>query len=184
MQVIPSPLEGVRLVVPAIKLDARGAFFEAWHATRYKEAGLPSSWAQCNVSHSNKGVLRGLHLQHPLSQAKLVTVLAGKIFDVAVDVRRGSATFAKWFGTELSGENGHQLFIPDGFAHGFQVLSDFAVVMYFTTTVYEPSSEMVISWNDPRIGITWPEPPRMLSDKDRAAPRLDEVTDRLPAGTL
>ena len=184
MQVIPSPLEGVRVVVPSVKHDARGSFFEAWHAGRYEHAGLPSSWAQCNVSHSNRGVLRGLHLQHPPSQAKLVTVLAGKIFDVAVDVRRGSSTFARWFGTELSAENGHQLFIPAGFAHGFLVLSEFAVVMYFTTTVYEPASDMVISWNDPQIRITWPEAPRMLSDKDRAAPRLAEITDRLPVGTF
>jgi dTDP-4-dehydrorhamnose 3,5-epimerase len=183
MQVIPSPLEGVRIVVPAVKHDARGSFFEAWHAGHYREAGLPSSWAQCNISQSNRGVLRGLHLQHPLSQAKLVTVLAGKIFDVAVDVRRGSPAYTKWFATELSGENGHQLFIPDGFAHGFLVLSDFAVVMYFTTTEYEPSSEMVIHWDDPRIRITWPEAPRTLSDRDRAAPRLDELLDRLPVLT-
>jgi dTDP-4-dehydrorhamnose 3,5-epimerase len=163
-----------------VKHDARGSFFEAWHAGHYREAGLPSSWAQCNVSHSNHGVLRGLHLQYPLSQSKLVTVLAGRVFDVAVDVRRGSYSYGKWFGTDLSGENGHQLFVPDGFAHGFLVLSEFAVVMYFTTTVYEPSSEMIIAWNDPRIRIDWPEQPRILSDKDRAAPRLDELTDRLP----
>ncbi|HKP29880.1 MAG TPA: dTDP-4-dehydrorhamnose 3,5-epimerase [Gemmatimonadales bacterium] len=184
MQVIPSPLEGVRVVVPSVKHDARGSFFEAWHAGHYREAGLPSSWAQCNVSHSNRGVLRGLHLQHPLAQAKLVTVLAGKVFDVAVDVRRGAYSYGKWFGTELSGENGHQLFIPDGFAHGFLVLSDFAVVMYFTTTIYEPSSEMVINWNDPRIRVTWPEKPSILSDRDRTAPGLDEVTDRLPIGSF
>ena len=184
MQVIPSPLEGVRVVVPAVKQDARGSFFEAWHASRYREAGLPGFWAQCNVSHSSRGVLRGLHLQHPIAQSKLITVLAGKIFDVAVDVRRGSYDYGKWFATELSAENGHQLFIPDGFAHGFLVLSEFAVVMYFTTTVYEPSSEMVINWNDPRIRITWPEAPRILSDKDRAAPRLDDLTDRLPIGSF
>lgn len=184
MQVIPSPLAGVQIVVPAVQHDARGAFFEAWHARKYHEAGLPSAWAQCNVSHSARGVLRGLHLQHPVAQAKLITVLAGRVFDVAVDVRRGSPTFARWFGTELSGENGRQLFVPDGFAHGFLVLSDFAVVMYLATSVYEPSSELTINWNDPKIRVTWPEPPKILSDRDRAAPRLDEVTDRLPLGTF
>lgn len=184
MQVIPSPLEGVRILVPAVQRDARGSFFEAWHATRFRDLGLPRSWAQCNVSHSTRGVLRGLHLQHPIAQSKLITVLAGRIFDVAVDVRRGSPTFAQWFGTELSGENGHQLFIPDGFAHGFLVLSSFAAVMYFTSSVYEPSSELVIHWNDPTIRIAWPEPPQVLSDRDRAAPRLEELADRLPIGSL
>lgn len=183
MQVIASSLDGVRVIVPAMRHDARGVFFEAWHATRYREVGLPGSWAQCNVSHSNQGVLRGLHLQHPLAQAKLVTVLAGRIFDVAVDVRRGSSTYAQWFGTELSGENGHQLFVPDGFAHGFLVLSPFAVVMYLTTSVYEPSSELVIHWNDPTIRVQWPEPPKILADRDRAAPRLAELADRLPVVT-
>ena len=156
MQVIPSPLEGVRVVVPSVKHDARGSFFEAWHAGHYKEAGLPSSWAQCNVSHSNRGVLRGLHLQHPLAQAKLVMVLAGKIFDVAVDVRRGSYSYGKWFATELSGENGHQLFIPDGFAHGFLVLSGSADFLYKTTDYYHPEADHCIRWDDPDLAIAWP----------------------------
>lgn len=183
MQVIESALDGVRIVEPAVRADARGTFLEFWQRSRYAEAGLPSDWVQCNVSRSRQGVLRGLHLQHPLGQAKLVMAVTGRVFDVAVDVRRGSASFGRWLGAELSEENGQQLFIPEGFAHGYLVLSEEAVIVYQTTRIHEPSSEIVIRWNDPLIAVRWPEPPRLLSDRDRAAPRLDEVIDRLPLRT-
>lgn len=180
MKVVPTPLEGVVVVQPDVRADGRGAFFEAWHAARYPDNGLPGSFAQCNVSRSIRATLRGLHLQHPNDQGKLVTVMQGAIYDVAADVRRGSPTFGRWFGVELTAEGGRQLYIPPGFAHGFLALTDDAVLMYLTTAVYVPGSEVVIRWDDPTLGIAWPIPPLHFSPRDQAAPVLSDLADRLP----
>ncbi len=179
MRVIPTPLEGVVVVEPDVRADARGAFFEAWHAPRYAEAGLAGRFIQCNMSRSARGVLRGLHLQHPKGQAKLVTVVEGAVFDVAVDVRRGSPTFARWFGVELTAASGRQLYVPEGFAHGFLALAE-SVLVYLATEVYAPEAELVIRWDDPEIAVAWPAAPAGLSPRDGSAPLLGDVLDRLP----
>ena len=183
MRVTPTPLDGLMVVHPDLRSDSRGAFFEAWHGPRYSDAGLPAEFVQCNVSRSARGVLRGLHLQHPHGQEKLVTVLRGAIYDVAVDVRLGSPGFARWFGIDLTAENGQQLYIPAGFAHGFLSLADDTIVMYLASAVYEPTAEVVMRWDDPKLGIAWPIPPRDSSPRDASAPLLDEVGDRLPPFT-
>ena len=162
----------VLLLQPRVFTDARGRFLETWHDERYAAAGLPPAFVQDNVSVSPKGVLRGLHFQHPNAQGKLVTVLAGSVFDVAVDVRRGSTTFGRWVGCTLSGESGHQLWIPPGFAHGFLVTSDEAVFAYKCTARYSAADERSIRWDDDAIGIRWPAAAPILSDKDAAAPLL------------
>jgi len=176
MNVLPTELPGVLLVEPKVHGDARGFFFEAYHQRRYADAGIPGPFVQDNVSRSTRGILRGLHYQHPRGQGKLVWVLAGSVFDVAVDVRRGSPTFGKWVGVELSDQNRRQLWIPAGFAHGFCVTSESADFAYKCTDFYAPEHEQTILWNDPRIGIRWPlEQPR-LSAKDAAGKRLGEQT--------
>ena len=179
MRVTATELPGVLLIVPRVFEDARGAFFESFHADRYEAAGIAGPFVQDNVSRSRRGVLRGLHFQHPHGQRKLVSVIAGEVFDVAVDVRAGSPTFGRWTGHVLSAQNGRQLFIPDGFAHGFLTLSEEAVFAYKCSEYWRPEAERVLRWNDPRIGIEWPgfdagHEPR-LSERDRAAVSLDRV---------
>lgn len=137
-------------------------------------------FVQDNLSYSKRGTLRGLHVQEPDAQAKLVTVLEGEVFDVAVDVRRGSPTFGKWVGITLSGSDMRQLFIPEGFAHGFQVISEVARFHYKTTTPYRVEAEIAIAWNSPEIGIAWPVPDPVLSSRDARAPNLAAVIERLP----
>lgn len=181
MKVRETPLPGVLMVEPEVFGDGRGLFFETYRAQRYAEAGIPASFVQDNVSLSERGVLRGLHLQNPNPQGKLIYVLEGEVFDVAVDVRVGSPTFARWTGTVLSGENKLQLYIPEGFAHGFCVLSETALFAYKCTDVYTPASELSIIWNDPAIGIEWPVDGPLLSPRDAAAPRLGDIDPgRLP----
>lgn len=182
MNVSPTDLPEVLVVEPRVSGDARGYFFEAWHAGRYAEHGIDDAFVQDNVSYSARGVLRGLHLQHPHDQAKLVSVLRGRIFDVAVDVRRGSPRFARWVGVELSAENRHQLYVPRGFAHGFLVLSDDALVSYKVSADWHPDAELAIRWDDPAIGIAWPlERAPTLSARDAAATALAAVApERLP----
>lgn len=174
---IAEPLEipGLVLLRPRVARDARGHFLETWRADRYAAAGIPSSFAQDNVSVSRQGVLRGLHFQHPNSQGKLVTTLAGTIFDVAVDVRRGSPTFGRWVGCELSAETGHQLWIPPGFAHGFSVTAGDAIVAYKCTEHYAPADERSVRWNDPAIAIRWPIDEPILSPKDADASLLSGI---------
>ena len=172
-------LPGVLLIKPRHFRDARGQFLETWHDERYAAAGLPGPFVQDNVSVSLHGVLRGLHFQHPKSQGKLVTVLAGSVFDVAVDVRRGSPAHGRWIGHELTAESGHQLWIPPGFAHGFLVTSSEAVFSYKCTAYYSPSDERCVRWNDPAIGIRWPSDAPVLSDKDGVAPLLRECAPEL-----
>jgi dTDP-4-dehydrorhamnose 3,5-epimerase len=172
--VIETALQGVRIVEPRVFRDERGAFAESWRADRYREAGLETRFVQDNVSFSRAGVLRGLHYQHPSDQAKLVTALTGRILDIAVDVRRGSPTFGRWVGVELSGDSLRQLFIPEGFAHGFFALED-ALVSYKCSRVYTPEHERSIRWDDPELAIEWPAEAPFLSPKDAAAPLLAEL---------
>ncbi len=181
MKVRETALPGVLVVEPQVFGDARGFFFETYRAQRYAEAGIPASFVQDNASLSERGVLRGLHLQNPNPQGKLIYVLQGEMFDVAVDVRVGSPTFARWTGTVLSGENKLQFYVPEGFAHGICVLSETALIAYKCTDVYTPASELSILWNDPAIGIEWPVDGPLLSPKDAAAPRLGDIDPgRLP----
>jgi dTDP-4-dehydrorhamnose 3,5-epimerase len=161
---------------PKVFGDARGFFFEAYNERAFGEMGLPTRFAQDNQSGSRKGVLRGLHYQMKQPQGKLVRVLQGEIFDVAVDMRRGSAQFGKWFGVRLSAENRKMLWIPAGFAHGFLVTSEFAEVAYKATDLYAPEHERSLLWNDPAIGIEWPlEGEPALSAKDAAGVPLAQA---------
>jgi dTDP-4-dehydrorhamnose 3,5-epimerase len=176
MNVERTALPGVAIISPLVRVDARGSFHESWQLARYGDAGLPTRWVQDNISRSRRGVLRGLHFQHPDGQAKLVSALVGEILDVAVDVRHGSATFGRAVSVTLSSDNGRQLYVPSGFAHGFLVLSDEAVVHYKCTEYYRPAQEHVVAWNDPDLGLTWPTAEPILSPKDAAAPRLRQLS--------
>lgn len=174
-------LPGVVLYKPRVFRDDRGFFMETFHASRYREAGLTQEFVQDNYSHSCRGTLRGLHYQLGHAQGKLVSVIWGTIFDVAVDIRRGSPTFGQWVGQTLSDENRYQLYIPKGFAHGFCVISEKADVMYKCTDVYSPADEHGVRWNDPDIGIRWPDVNPILSAKDGELPFLQEAPlDDLP----
>jgi len=172
VKIIQTGLPGVLLVEPALFTDQRGTFLESYRMDRYENDGIGCRFVQDNTSISRQGVLRGLHFQYPHSQAKLITVTSGEIFDVAVDIRRGSPTYLKWVGAILSSENHHQLFIPKGFAHGFVALSQMAVVDYKMDEYYHRESDRVILWNDPAIGIKWPGNGHILSEKDANAPRI------------
>lgn len=182
MQVRPTALPEVLLVEPRVFGDERGYFLETWHGPRYEAAGLPGRFVQDNLSYSARGVLRGLHFQlPPHAQGKLVYALQGEVFDVAVDVRRGSPTFGRWVGAHLSGENKRQLYIPEGFAHGFYVVSEQALFAYKCTDVYDAACERGVLWSDPAIGIQWPNDSPTLSEKDGAAPLLGALApDDLP----
>ncbi|NYZ62271.1 dTDP-4-dehydrorhamnose 3,5-epimerase [Luteimonas deserti] len=181
MKVIETGLPGCVIIDPAVFGDARGFFFETWNAERFGQHGLPTNFVQSNVSSSSRGVLRGLHYQWPRPQGKLVSVLRGEVFDVAVDIRRGSPTFGQWEGVVLSGENKRQFWIPEGFAHGFAVLSDNAVFSYLCTDVYVKEHDAGVRWNDPAIGVDWQVDAPLLSDKDAHAPLLADIAeDRLP----
>jgi dTDP-4-dehydrorhamnose 3,5-epimerase len=170
---MPTPLPGVLLLQAPRFEDERGWFAELWNTERYRTAGLDVSFAQSNVSRTRRGVLRGLHFQHPNGQGKLITVLGGAVYDAVVDVRTGSPTFGRWFGCELSAENRRQLWVPAGFAHGFLALTEDAVVHYNCTAVYDAGSEHVLAWDDADVGIAWPGSPALVSSKDGAAPWLD-----------
>ena len=179
MNVTEAPLAGVKIIEPDRHEDERGWFVELWNEERYRADGLPVTFAQDNVSFSRRGVLRGMHYQTPNEQGKLVCVLAGAVFDAVVDVRRGSPTFGRWYGCGLSRDNGRQLWVPEGFAHGFLVLSEEALVHYNCTVPYHAASDRSLAWNDPEVGIEWPEEPRLVSPKDVAAPTLQHI-DQLP----
>ncbi len=180
MEAILTPLPGVFLLEPRVFRDGRGAFLETWNRDTYRAIGLPDRFAQDNISYSGHGVLRGLHYQHPTAQGKLVTVLQGEVFDVAVDIRVDSPTFGRWWGTTLSGEDLRQLYVPGGFAHGFVVTGESAIFSYKCTAPYAPSEEGSIRWDDPEIGIAWPLASPTLSEKDAVAPNLRD----LPPGRL
>ena len=175
MKVNPTALPGVLLIEPRVFGDDRGFFLETYNRVRFAEHGIFDAFVQDNHSHSMKNVVRGLHFQEPNPQGKLLRVVRGSVFDVAVDIRRGSPTFGKWFGAELSGDNKRQLWVPAGFAHGFWVLEDHTDVEYKCTAMYDPASERSIRFDDPAIGIEWPKGNAILSDKDRAAPFLKDA---------
>lgn len=182
MIVTETTLPGVLLIRPTIFPDDRGYFVEVHNPARWAERPdrLPA-FVQDNQSVSRRGVLRGLHLQHPGGQGKLIHVVEGEIFDVAVDVRRGSPHFGRWVGHTLSSSTHEQLYIPEGFAHGFCVTSERAVVLYKCTDLYQPASERAVRWDDPEIGIEWPVRDPILNAKDAAAPRLRDIpADLLP----
>ncbi len=181
MNVIETKLPGVLIFEPSAFGDERGFFMETWRKERYEAAGITEDFVQDNLSFSSKGVLRGLHYQLPHAQGKLVSVVQGEVFDVAVDIRQGSPTFGQWVGVSLSGENHRQFWVPPGFAHGFCVTSATAYFTYKCTDVYTPAAEGGIPWNDPDIGVDWPLVDVQLSDKDQIAVRLKAVpADRLP----
>lgn len=166
MKIIESHLSGVKLIEPQVFGDERGYFMESWQEQRYLDAGIKERFVQSNVSKSAHGVLRGLHFQNPNPQGKLVYVLSGEVYDVAVDIRRGSPTFGQHHGVILSESNHRQFYVPEGFAHGFCVLSKTATFAYMCTNYYDPSSEASLLWNDPVLGIEWPIDQPQLSAKD------------------
>lgn len=176
MNITQTPLPGVLLIEPKVFGDARGFFFETWNSQRYTEAGLDRVFVQDNVSLSRQGILRGLHFQNPIPQGKLVQVLQGAVYDVAVDIRRGSPTFGQSYGVTLSDENHLQLFVPEGFAHGFCVISETALFSYKCTDFYAPTHEYSLAWNDPDLGIDWPISEPNLSAKDQVGKRLKDFT--------
>lgn len=176
MKITPTRLPDVLLIQPKVFGDERGFFFESWNEREFEQAGIRARFVQDNHSRSGKGVLRGLHYQLRRPQGKLLRVTAGEIFDVAVDIRRGSPTFGRWEGAHLSSESKNMLWIPVGFAHGFLVLSDFAEVIYKTTDFYAPEHERCILWSDPQLGIEWPASGApLLSAKDAAGVRLRDA---------
>ncbi len=182
MKIIRTALEGCVVIEPAVHGDARGFFYESFNAGRFAEHGLPTAFVQANVSRSARGVLRGLHYQWPNPQGKLVSVLEGEVYDVAVDIRRGSPTFGHWAAAVLSAENKRHFWIPEGFAHGFAVLSEHATFTYQCTALYDRAADASIRWDDPALAIDWPIAEPSLSDKDARAPLLADVApDRLPS---
>jgi dTDP-4-dehydrorhamnose 3,5-epimerase len=181
MNILTTDLPGVKIVEPKVFGDARGFFVETWQQRRYAEAGLGGTMVQDNMSRSVGNVLRGLHYQYPQPQGKLVYVIEGEILDVAVDVRRGSPTFGQWVSVTLSAENKRQVFLPEGFAHGFYVVSPSALVAYKCTTPYEPKFDRGVRWDDPQLSIEWPTSTPILSAKDQALPLLRDISpDLLP----
>lgn len=177
MNIVETNLPEVLIVEPEAYGDSRGFLFEAFHADRYAAQGLPTAFVQDNISQSRQRVLRGLHLQNPKGQGKLVSVFYGRVLDVAVDVRLGSPNFGQYVAVELSDENHQQIWIPRGFAHGFLVLSEKAVFSYKCDEFYSPDDQITIRWSDPAIGINWGIDAPSLSPRDATAPLLSEVKD-------
>lgn len=181
MKVIETSLPGAVIIEPQVFGDARGYFYESFNQSKFAEVGIDRNFVQSNVSRSAMGVLRGLHYQWPNPQGKLVSVLEGEVFDVAVDIRRGSPTFGQWTGVMLTAENKRHFWIPEGFAHGFCVLSEYATFTYQCTALYDRDADAGIRWNDADIGVDWPIRQPLLSEKDQKALLLKDVpTDRLP----
>ena len=181
MRVVPTEIPEVLLIDPDVHADGRGFFLETYHADKYRAHGIDGPFVQDNHSRSAIGTLRGLHLQLKRPQGKLVRVIEGEIYDVAVDVRRGSPTFGRFVAVTLTAESFRQCYVPPGFAHGFCVVSPIAQVEYKCTDLYDPASEIGIAWNDPAIGIPWPIGEPILSARDSRHPTLAELADRLPA---
>jgi dTDP-4-dehydrorhamnose 3,5-epimerase len=178
MRFVETSLPGVIRIKPRIFSDERGFFMETWQSRQFRDAGIDAEFVQDNFSQSSRGTLRGLHYQVRQPQGKLVRVVSGEVFDVAVDLRRSSENFGRWVGEVLSAENKHQLWIPPGFAHGFLVLSETAAFEYKCTDFYAPDAERAIRWDDPQLGIEWPLPAGeqpVLSAKDAAAPLLEDA---------
>ena len=184
MKIIQTSLPGALVIEPQVFGDARGFFYESYNKAKYGTAGVAADFVQNNVSRSSKGVLRGLHYQWPNPQGKLVSVLEGEVYDVAVDIRHGSPTFGQWIGVMLTAENHRHFWIPEGFAHGFCVLSEQATFTYQCTALYDAKADAGIRWNDATLGIDWPISDPQLSEKDLKAPLLADVpSDRLPVFT-
>ena len=182
MKISTTPLDGVLIIDPDVYEDSRGFFMETFHSKRYRSEGLQIHFIQDNLSFSVKGTLRGLHYQYPKAQAKLVQVLQGEIFDVALDIRQGSPTFGRSFAAILNDENKRQLFVPEGFAHGFCVVSETALFTYKCSDYYAPDCEGGVLWSDPDLGIDWPVKKPILSDKDHSFNRLKDASiERLPS---
>jgi dTDP-4-dehydrorhamnose 3,5-epimerase len=178
---IDTDLPGCCIVEPAVFGDARGFFYESFNAEKFAAIGIEARFVQSNVSRSMKGVLRGLHYQWPNPQGKLVGVQEGEVYDVAVDIRRGSPTFGRWTAAMLTAENKRQFWIPEGFAHGFCVVSDYATFVYQCTALYDRNADAGVRWNDARLAIDWPVAEPLLSEKDKVAPFLAEVAEgKLP----
>ena len=180
MKILSTVIPDVLLIEPAVHGDQRGFFIESYHQNNFVEQGLDQVFVQDNHSRSEKGVLRGLHYQLKNPQGKLVRVVTGEVFDVAVDIRKGSPTFGQWVGDYLSENNHKMLYVPPGFAHGFCVVSESADFLYKCTNCYDPADEQGIIWNDPQINITWPDGEFQLSSKDKQYKTLAEMTDYLP----
>jgi len=181
MKVVETELPGCLVLEPQVFGDARGFFYESFNRDKLVAAGLDLQFVQGNVSQSARGVLRGLHYQWPKPQGKLVSVLDGEVWDVAVDIRRGSPTFGRWTAVVLSAENKRHFWIPEGFAHGFVVLSETALFTYLCTETYDRAADAAIRWDDAQLAVDWPVRSPLVSDKDAAAPFLDAVpADRLP----
>ena len=178
MNVIETKIPGLVVLEPKVFGDDRGFFLETYNKDRYIDAGINEEFVQDNLSYSRKGILRGLHYQKPMEQGKLVQVLLGEVYDVAVDVRVGSPTFGDWFGLSLSESNKRQFYVPPGFAHGFVVTSDAALFSYKCTDLYNPEGERSIAWNDPDLGIEWPVEAPQLSAKDTVGGRLRDFADK------
>lgn len=177
MKIIESDLDGVLIIEPDVFEDERGYFMETYQREKYAEVGIDVNFVQDNLSFSKKGTLRGLHYQHPKAQAKLVQVVDGEIYDVVVDIRRGSPTYGQWIGEYLSGENKRQVLIPEGLAHGYCALSDTALFSYKCSDFYAPENEHGVLWSDPGLAIKWPLKPAWLSDKDGGYPCLEDLPD-------
>jgi dTDP-4-dehydrorhamnose 3,5-epimerase len=181
VKVTPLAIPDVLLVEPRVLEDERGFFLETYREERYAALGIAGRFVQDNLSSSRSGVVRGLHMQHPRAQGKLVQVVSGEVLDVAIDLRRGSPTFGRWVGTKLSGDNHHQLWIPPGFAHGFAVVSDRALLAYKCTERYAPEHELGVAFDDPALAIDWQVAAPIVSANDRKLPRLGEIDpERLP----
>lgn len=176
MEFVPTSLQDVILIRPRVFGDERGFFMETWQERKFSEAGIDARFVQDNQSRSARGVLRGMHYQLPRPQGKLVRVVAGAVYDVAVDLRRSSKTFGRWEGFRLDEERHEMLWVPEGFAHGFLVLSDYADFLYKVTDFWAPESERTLAWNDPEVAIDWPLPDAeiVVNDKDRAASRMKD----------
>lgn len=181
MRVVSTDLPGVLIVEPDVHRDGRGFFVETYRADAFNAAGIPDVFVQDNHSRSSGRTIRGLHLQVARPQAKLIRVVEGEIFDVAVDVRRGSPTFGRWVSVLLSAENFRQCYLPVGFAHGFCVTSSTAQVEYKCTHVYDPRDEIGIAWNDPSLAIAWPVGDPILSERDRCNLPVAALADKLPS---
>jgi dTDP-4-dehydrorhamnose 3,5-epimerase len=181
IECLPTAIPEVKLIKPRVFPDSRGFFQQSYHERQYQEAGIDIRFVQDNWSRSAKGILRGLHYQLEHAQSKLVSVIRGEVFDVVVDIRRGSPTFGRWIGETLSDKNHYQLFIPKGFAHGFCVLSEEVDLLYKCDDFYAPGDEYGIRWDDPGIGIEWPAEDFCLSEKDEILPCLNCVpVEKLP----
>ncbi len=179
MIVDKTPLQGVLVITPKVFRDSRGFFFETYHEARYREAGVDIHFVQDNLSSSAKNTLRGLHAQVKQPQAKLVRCIEGEIYDVVVDIRKGSPTLGQSFGDLLSADNAKQIFVPEGFVHGFCVMSERAQIEYKCSDFYAPDDQLTVLWNDPELGIDWPIQEPILSDKDRTAPTFQQLRQQL-----